>query len=420
MAFAARAAMILLVLGFAGAIAEGVHRAIREAAQQKQWLESNAKWQFRLLRNDTELNMTGGIGVGFAQDLERMLREHQRIAVVHTNLELGGLVAEAEQAATSVQIRALTTYVSTSCVSACTLIYLAGIQRVLRHGARLGFHTVSAPGLTGVALQNAERLQTEYLEARGVAIEFADRAAHTVKEAMWFPHERELTEAHVVHRIEDGDDFAFTAAERIAPAQIESDLLKERIYRVLKAKHPATFTQILAAIGDGTREGRSKREIEAETRRILGTYFRAQLLLADDKAVVRFGRVIVQEFATLAEAGSAACNNYLGNGDARASSTGSSYFSEDVQHEELDAMADVLDSADANRASDEESKAATQRLAQAQVRVRQRLARTLLQAAALPVRAPRCEDGRRYLSAVLALPPADAALVLRHFMAKSR
>jgi hypothetical protein len=417
-ALAARAGLVLATLSVVAGIAREGMLTRREMTTQREWLTSHGKWEFRLLRNDTELAMTGGIGPGFAKDLERMLAEHPRLTTLHTNLGLGGLVTEAQQAATSVQIRSLTTYVSATCASACTLVYLAGNERVLRHGGRLGFHSVSAPGVHGSALLDTQRQQIEYLYSRGVAQDFASFAAHTPPDDVWFPTEATLVRARVVHRVDDGSTFA-TSGASLPPDKIENQLLETRLYRVLKAKHPAIFAKVVAALGDGLRAGKSKQELGDDAKRILNSFLQSELPLAGDSATLRFARVELEHLGILARQRGSACSDYL-DGGADAARTTKAYenFSEGLQGEELEAMADVLDSAEADP-SHGDPKGTTRRLALAQGRVRERLARGSLTAAMAPVAAaPRCEDAHRYLLTVLGLSPADAALVLRASFAK--
>jgi hypothetical protein len=205
----ARAAVMVAVLRAAFSLAvEGIP-AISAAARQAFWLNEHGKWNARLLNNGKELELSGGIGNGFARDLEDALTTNPGIRLVHLNLAWGGLVEEAKSAAATIRARDVATYVSRTCASACTYAFLGGTQRYLKAGAKLGFHAPTCP----VARYQAEKMreaERQYLITAGVSPSFSARVIATPAESMWYPTPEELLEAGVVTQVVGGAGPSFT------------------------------------------------------------------------------------------------------------------------------------------------------------------------------------------------------------------
>src|SRR5207237_7021568 len=101
-------------------------------------------YAIRALNNGTEAEISGGIKYGLARDFEKLLDTYSGIRVVHLD-SLGGRIGEGKRLNALIRARNLDTYVETKCMSACTLAFAAGKQRVLRRGAVLGFHRRASP-----------------------------------------------------------------------------------------------------------------------------------------------------------------------------------------------------------------------------------------------------------------------------------
>ena len=172
----AKAVVIVSCLGFLSQFVSSGIPAIRQSFDRAAWLNANGKWQFRVLNNGTELEVSGGIGHGFAMDLERLLDATPTLKIIHVNLGSGGLIAEAMEASKAIKAHGLATYVSASCVSACTLVFIGGAERYVQEGAKLGFHAPSMPGFTQADLSYERDKQKAYLMTRGISEGFATKA----------------------------------------------------------------------------------------------------------------------------------------------------------------------------------------------------------------------------------------------------
>ena len=160
------------------------------------------------------------------QDVETLvflLRQQQQIEVLHLN-SAGGLIEAAREMADIIIDFELDTRVTDECASACVTLFLAGENRQLDRGGRLGFHGISWDAasmeeyykdaradigwdsLYEFASWSYEEAQKdvlsemEYLLERGVDPEFATKTLRAENADMWFPRRRELTLAGVLSK----------------------------------------------------------------------------------------------------------------------------------------------------------------------------------------------------------------------------
>ena len=145
--------------------------------------------------------LDGLLAQGSARAFARVLDAAPRARRLVLRSE-GGRIHEAEEIARLVGGRGLDTHVEDYCHSACTDILLAGRRRTASWEAKLGFHQPASPGLSsGEAWLRAREALRRYSES-GVAADFAEKAAATPAEAMWFPSAAELLDAGFLTRID--------------------------------------------------------------------------------------------------------------------------------------------------------------------------------------------------------------------------
>ena len=101
--------------------------------------------------------------------------------------------------ANAIQLRRATTFVPTTCVSACTFLFLGGQQRYLAPGAALGFHRAwqAMAGNDGNVQRMNREIRARFAE-RGIAEDFVQRAMATPGEQLWYPSPAELEAAGVI------------------------------------------------------------------------------------------------------------------------------------------------------------------------------------------------------------------------------
>jgi len=171
------------------------------------------------------LKIDGPITLGTAAELTETLAQLPDIKTISIS-SVGGRIAEAVQIGAEIKKRNLNTIVSGHCESACTVVLLAGAQRIASFGSSVGFHQPTYPGLE--PQEEAELindLRAVYLEA-GLPRSFVNKALESSPEDMWYPQETELFEAGVYNSFDQRrvleDNLA--SAEQInrdSPVQID-------------------------------------------------------------------------------------------------------------------------------------------------------------------------------------------------------
>jgi hypothetical protein len=154
-------------------------------------------YELRILKNGTELELSGAIVFGLTDEVAEALARRPAVKIVHLNSH-GGRVSEARKLRALIAARGLTTATETGCFSACTLAYAAGKERLIRADASLGFHQYSFPGVQQSAFQRQyEKDKNDWL-ARGIDAAFVERAYAAPHDQLWEPQHRELFAARFV------------------------------------------------------------------------------------------------------------------------------------------------------------------------------------------------------------------------------
>ncbi len=108
--------------------------------------ETNADAFFTLNNEGAVLRVLGDVEEGFAARLDAALNRHPTVKVVALG-SAGGSVYEAIRAGQNIRGRRLSTVLWNECLSACTLVFLGGVERqIWSPYPRLGFHRVSLNG----------------------------------------------------------------------------------------------------------------------------------------------------------------------------------------------------------------------------------------------------------------------------------
>ncbi|MDA8963386.1 hypothetical protein N9F42_04535, partial [Pseudomonadales bacterium] len=163
-------------------------------------------WDFKLSDNAEELEVIGGIKPGIARELRGYINTHPTIKYLHLNLDRGGFVNEAGALGAIIKDKGLSTIVSSECVSACTIVFLAGKERILKKYARLGFHSHSYPNLTNNS-HFVESSKKIYINL-GVDSDFVDRIFSTSPSDMWYPSAELLVNVGIVTAVLGDNDLA--------------------------------------------------------------------------------------------------------------------------------------------------------------------------------------------------------------------
>lgn len=272
-------------------------------------------YAIRVMRNGTEVEIAGGFKFGLASDFQKILSASQQIRVVHLN-SVGGRVGEAQKLCKIIKDNHLTTYVSSSCSSACTIAFSAGHQRVVLDSAVLGFHRGSFAGEDPV--EDNQELRDIYIAA-GFSPSFISRVMSTPSAEIWRPTAQELIEAKVVTRVSDGSDFALSGLPTNVTRDYFSDLLtKDRVvgslYQAIQERFPKAYSEIVDGYYKGFVNGDPLTEIEARIHDQIADLIVSLRSYAADDVLVDAGNLVADRLLALQKRDVESCFRYAFGG----------------------------------------------------------------------------------------------------------
>lgn len=165
-------------------------------------------YAMRVTRNGREAEIAGDFKHGLTKDFLKLLAASPQIKVVHLDSP-GGFVNEAVALNKVIRSKGLDTYVSSECISACTIAFAGGRRRILRQGAVLGFHGPTSPSMTKQQLAESLKLQRKIfriLVAAGFDGKFVDQAFSTPHSELWKPSAAVLLQAGAITAVSDGSE----------------------------------------------------------------------------------------------------------------------------------------------------------------------------------------------------------------------
>jgi uncharacterized protein DUF4339 len=263
----------------------------------------------------TEAEIAGGIKYGVTTDLERLLNEQPGVRVVHLD-SVGGRIGEGKKLNALIRARKLDTYVEAKCMSACTLAFAGGTQRILRKGAVLGFHRGAFPG--GQSDDVGSGVERQIYAAAGFSKDFIDRALATPNSDMWKPFATELLSYKVITRLSDGDEFAIAGlgGGSLTSEEWDRALLKATpAYGAVKQKYPADYADMLDIFVKEAARGTPRAVVIAKARTKFNELIKNLLPQADDAVLIEFSRLAVDEYRALQAQDPSACYRYASGTD---------------------------------------------------------------------------------------------------------
>lgn len=198
---------------------------IREGVDMVRGKDDIPPYSLRLMRNNTELELAGGIPFGTTDAVRSLLDSAPTVRVIHLN-SVGGRIAEASTLANLITQRQLITYTRTSCSSACALAFLAGKERYLGEQGRIGFHSASLKGSTGSDELNVNASFRQALFRVGASQQFVMKAITTSPQNMWFPTTEELKQQKIITSVVDSSTYGLSGISNWRDAHaIEQSLM---------------------------------------------------------------------------------------------------------------------------------------------------------------------------------------------------
>ena len=143
---------------------------------------------------------------------------------------------------------------------------MGGTARVLRQGAKLGFHRWSFPGTTSEEL-DPEMQRNDSFSYQSAWNHGSLTAFATPADRIWTPPVDELLRAGVITHVSDGSQFAMSQARSWSDRQaIDKALIDMPFYESLKRHDPQAYGRILAELESSAKEGDSETEMIVKAR----------------------------------------------------------------------------------------------------------------------------------------------------------
>ena len=291
-------ARVLTVMGFCGLFADAANRSIPSATEMLNiafGTDAIPHHHLRILNGGKEIEVAGGIDFGTATDLKVLLEATPAVETIDLN-NVGGRVAEGKKLRDIVLAHHLSTYTSTMCASACTIVFMAGRQRYLGADGKLGFHRSSFPGWTADQDASVNAAGERAMVAAGVTPAFAAKAFSTPANDLWVPDIATLLAAHVVTRVTNGSNFAATAGDPTAYTAEQLDPMIAAVnpaFAALKRWEPARYAQIIRDYAAGWQQGKTANDLATAANQPLMEIVGSYKLIADDDVQLQIARTYV-------------------------------------------------------------------------------------------------------------------------------
>ena len=243
-------------------------------------------YKIQILPGGTEVEFRGGLRAGCAKELEKILFAVPQAKVLHIE-SVGGRIIEAEAMMKLVRDRNLITYTSERCLSAATVVLMAGKERVIEEGAKVGFHAGTFPGMTSDQLKEMNGIVRSTMQSAGISESFISRVLSTPADQMWYPTYEEMKDAGIITGRTVGERFA----SKLGMPDVDWQAAIRNIstmpcFRVIKQVEPETFafmmTNFLTALQSGKSEAQALGTIQDSAARLMAKY----LPSASDEAIL--------------------------------------------------------------------------------------------------------------------------------------
>lgn len=255
----------------------------------------------RTMRDGTEMEIAGGFKYGLTREAREIMDAAPRLKVVHL-ASAGGRIGEATQLARLIRGRGLSTYVATSCLSACTIAFIAGKERFLKTGGKLGFHRAAFAGT------ESSGTMSDLLLAAGIERPFVDRVAAQPATGMWYPTVAELEAAHVITAAVDTRRFASSGlGARPGALAFARDLRSIALYRAFEEAEPRLFLRLVERYQEGYDAGLSEGEIQDRLGEMTAPVIRRHVAGSDNAVLIDYANLMADQFAAVGAKDARAC-----------------------------------------------------------------------------------------------------------------
>lgn len=158
------------------------------------------RYVINFTKEGTAIMFSGVVVPGAVVDFERFVLRSPQVKTVVLNSN-GGDIYEAREFAADIRKYGLNTHVDMECNSSCLLLFMAGEERTLGSGAKIGTHRygLDFEQLRGnLGLIPEMRTDQQYLLERGVTVDFLEQYFDLDRQSIWYPTRAALLDARVL------------------------------------------------------------------------------------------------------------------------------------------------------------------------------------------------------------------------------
>jgi hypothetical protein len=258
-------------------------------------------FSLRVVREGTELEITGGFKFGLTRQARAIAAASPNLKLVHL-ASAGGRIGEALELVKLIQERDLSTYVGRTCLSACTIAFIAGRDRYLKAGARLGFHRAAFAGA-----ESSDVMRKLLLDA-GIERPFVDRVAAEAAAGMWYPTTGELQASHVVTEMVDNHRFAASSlGPDPTPAAFAVDLRNNGVFHAFEDVDPDVFQTLVEEYQRRYEAGQSEGDIQDGLTAMVARRIRDHIATADNGVLIDYANLMADQYAAIGARDPRAC-----------------------------------------------------------------------------------------------------------------
>lgn len=253
------------------------------------------------------IEVIGPFGPGIAEAFRQEFERHPDVKWVNLTSP-GGLVIEGRRLRDLIYARQLNIYVRTACVSACTLAFIAGQERIMRKGSFIGFHQYSR--LTFDSLrQHFQDQDRSYFGGRGVSRDFLNRMFDADNSNLWELSADEAVKAKLATAATDRFDAPPIEFVPAASRRKIQDVFARfgRLYGALETYEPEAYYRLVMSIYDVTMSGASEKDAEHMGEAIWLSVLDRLVPMTSDSAAQAMARAYVPVYTELGRIGPKAC-----------------------------------------------------------------------------------------------------------------
>lgn len=272
-------------------------------------------YSFRIMRNGTEVELTGGFKYGLTDKFSKLLKASRQIHVVHLN-SLGGRIGEAQKLYKVIHDNGLVTYVASRCAAACTLAFAGGRERYVARRATLGFHAPSFPGMTEDDLKEAIADQSKLFIDAGFSASFVSRALGTPASDLWEPTIATLSSAKAITGVSDGTQFATSGFGEVTKEGMGNMLANNMpALQMLRERFPSEYQSVVDAFYASYIAGDTEADSILIARKNLLPILNSAKIRTDDNVLRDMARWYADAYQALGNKSALACYSYASSED---------------------------------------------------------------------------------------------------------